>query len=295
MNRKLAWGTAIVALVAAGTLLLARPRLAQSGDTRPGGAREGELTRRVIEIEGLKKDLETVAGLNRLHLNADQTRTLLEAAKKADALKARFLADRAGDLDQAVDVMKELRSKINRGEVDQDLQEEGDLLKKRFERFQKKFDGEMDAVVDGVLEALKDVRPPEAEGDLLQAVDAVTKLENALDEIRFMTEDEYNAKIGPGIDQHLDKTGITDDEERATEHARLREIADKARSMPQEEFDAKVHDLAEEILLKGATGRRMTGAKGKQPKDVHKDVKEFLLRDSTVGLLEERLEAMGGK
>ncbi len=291
MNRKIAWGTAIVALFAAGTIVLVNPRLAQSGDTRP----DGGLTRRVLEIEGLKKDLEAVTGLNKLHLTADQTRSLLEAAKQADALKSKFLSERGGDLDQAVDVMKELRSKINRGEIDQDLQEEGDLLKKRFERFQKKFDTEMDAVVDGVLDQLKDVTERASQGDLLQNVDMVTKLEGALDEIRFMTEDEYNAKIDPGIDQHLDRTGITDEEERATEHARLREIADKVRSVQQEEFDAKVHDFAEEILLKGATGRRATGAKGKQPKDVHKDVKEFLLRDSTIGILEERLEAMGGK
>ena len=142
---------------------------------------------------------------------------------------------------------------------------------------------------------LKDVKTPEASGDLLQTVDAVTKLEQALDEIRYMTEQEYTAKIDEGIDKHLDNTGIHEDEERATEHARLREIADKVRTMATEEYEAHVHDLAEEILMKGATGERLSGANQKQGKDVPGKVKEFLLRDSTIGILEERLEALRSK
>lgn len=291
MNRKLAWGSAFVATVLVGAFVLARPRIAQSNDTRPEG-RGDSLTARVLEIESLKKDLEVVAGLSKLGLNAPQTEALLDAARKADELKRSFMTARSGDLDQAIEVMKELRGAINRGEPHEELQEEADLMKRRFERFQKKFDGEMDAIVDGVLEALKNVRTPEASGDLLQTVDAVTKIEQALDEIRYMTEDEYSAKIDQGIDQHLDTTGIHDDEERATEHARLREIADKARTMATEEYETHVHDLAEEILMKGATGERLSGAKQKQGKDIRKNVKDVLLRDSTIGILEERLEAL---
>mgnify|MGYP001563872024 CR=1 FL=1 len=294
MNRKLAWGTAFVAAVLVGAFVLLRPRYLLSDDTRPE-ERASELTERVIEIESLKKDLEFVAGLSKLGLNAEQTGALLDAARKADELKREFMSQRAGDLDQAIDVMKELRGAINRGEPHEEIQEEADLLKRRFERFQKKFNGEMDAIVDGVMETLKDVQGPEASGDLLQTVDAVTKIEQALDDIRYMTEEEYTAKIDQGIDQHLDKTGIHEDEERATEHARLREIADKARTMATEEYESHVHDLAEEILMKGATGERLSGAKQKQGKDVRGKVKEVLLRDSTIEILEERLEALRAK
>ncbi|GEM_PF-4325635 len=288
--KKIAWGTAIAATMLVGAFVLLRPRYVLSNDTRPE-ERASDLTMRVLEIESLKKDLEVVTGLSKLGLDAAQTETLLDAAKKTDELKRRFMSERSGDLDQAIEVMKELRTAINRGEPYDELQEEADLMKRRFERFQKKFDGEMDAITDGVVEALKDVKTPEASGDLLQTVDAVTKIEQALDEIRYMTEEEYTAKIDEGIDKHLDKTGIHEDEERAMEHARLREIADKARTMATEEYETRVHDLAEEILMKGATGEHLSGAKQKQGKDIRGKVKEFLLRDSTIGILQERLAA----
>lgn len=294
MKRKLAWGTAFAATLAVGAFLLTRPRFVLSNDTRPED-RSSRLTERLLEIEALKKDLEAVIGMNRLGLGAEHTEVLLDAARKAETLKRDFLAARSGDLEQAMDVMRELRSAINRGDPHEELQEEADLLKRRFERFQRRFDAEMDAIVDRVLEALKDVMSPQATGDLLQTVDAVTKVEQVLDEIRFMPEQEYLAKIDQGIERHLDKTGIHDEEERAMEHARLREIADKARSMENEEFESGVHDLAEEILMKGATGKRMTGARKDKGGDMRKNVKEFLLRDSTVEILEERLEALRAK
>ena len=103
MNRKLAWGSAFVATVLVGAFVLTRQRFLLSEDTRPED-RASALTARVIEIESLKKDLEAVAGLSKLGLDAAQTETLLDAAKKTDELKRSFMSERSGDLDQAIDV-----------------------------------------------------------------------------------------------------------------------------------------------------------------------------------------------
>jgi hypothetical protein len=262
-------------------------------------------------IGDLKKDISILNLLNGLHLTDEQRSEILVEARRAQAVRERYLQSKSEKLAKTAESFEELKRQLMNPqapppkEIEQKAKRDNADIKRLNESYTREIagiekrvaqiltDGQKEILVDfkPCLVPPKNLRNPTRAG---QAHDS-TRLEKFLTRSRHWSADVYERRMGKMLEQFVskveEKNGPMSDDEEMAEKDRVRAIVDEAQSMSDVDFELSKKELAERIDIYSNTAKKkalVTEHKGRG------QIAHFLLSDRALPILEQRVEIASG-
>lgn len=270
------------------------------------------------QIRGLFEEIMLLNLVNGLNLTEDQIKQLLQYNKEVQTLKEQMEAENTRTLNGVINAYTKLKSTLEKNEgIPKDIEHQAFMMEQEVKRIngelmesvaniEKELTG---VLIESQVEIINNFNPclipPKDLKDPVRAGQAANS-EQGLDmlrRIRKMPPDVYEDRKSEIIDRHLENIqkhlGKLNDDEKKRESERLMKVMDKARAMPDKDFELNGPDLAREFF----NDSKKTLEKDKElQKEADKIRQErhggptrlgrFLLNPRIVSILEKRLELM---
>ena len=256
------------------------------------------------ELLEIKSKLQILNLLNGLELDEAQMRSVQDAAKQAEAVRAEARAALRQKEAGLLEIGRDLVRNAEAGTllVPEDLKKRWHAASRDLEQTKlqtlDRLSGLTAKVRDSLaphqLAALDEyipcVIPPLKTGRIGQADDA-SRYAKLLERVRAMPQDRYQRRIDGLARKEAQRlrakapAGFLT--ERGALERRLKQAADEARALPDVEFALRKEDLAKRLKAQVEPDR--------PPQNIGVKIERFLLQPEVIGILEQRLAKGAGK
>lgn len=259
--------------------------LIQDDDARPQALKD---------LDAARQDLQMLQLLNEVDLKAEQIEKILECVDEAGKILKTFAEDNRVILDDMAKALADAKSALERGEslsdetrqtlaeLDRSIKERSKEMQARLQPLGEKLRGALDE---------KQLRRLAYFGKTDPSVSVRNELRRGLNQIRMISDEDFDAKVPQAIVERVEKLGNLSAEEVDAERDRIVGILKDARGMSDEEFAGKTEECVEKILSEGKMGEQWR--KSAPPAaEAEKQIGKLLLSSRMTGLLRRRLERL---
>ena len=249
-------------------------------------------------IKDLHRDIVLLNLINGLYLTPSQTQQLLSKLYEAKALRESYQKEMEKREKFLKTVFTELRSQLMENKtISRELIRRVHRAEKVVEEMRMSYQQRLCSLESEVISLLtenqlyliENFKPcliPPKHGTIGQMPGQAPGPEALLDRVRKAPEWRFQRHLDRLLEMHIDrlerKIGVMSDEEKQAEKERVRAILEKARSLPEVDFQLQKPQLAQEIIEhEPPKPRRKKGELGK--------VGRFLLDERLIPILESRL------
>jgi len=254
------------------------------------------------EIKQAQYNIKIINLLNSIDLTEDQMRYVLTKAKEVQRIRQESEALLARHKDDMLDTYKQIEDEFQEGKiaVEKDLSKKFRQEKEELEKVVKEAFNKVDEFAQGIESQLEEYQiialkeyvpciiPPEGSGRIGQSASA-THFIKILERMRHIPQEYYYWKKEEMVDRAVGKAdkksppGVRLDKERL--RIDISDMFDKVRSLRDTDFQLQKSELAKELkeIIKQKPGE-------KKEVDVVNRIKQFLLVENIISILEERLK-----